>query len=166
MTELFTVKKLNLNHELITAYAGQLVERTPESIVLEARFERESVDLGCVVLERHDRFIEHFFTDRWYNIFEIHSVHDDHLKGWYCNITRPAACEGQIIEQVDLALDIWINPDGSYHLLDHDEFAALDLDRATRLRARQAVGELLYLLYHHTSPFTSVDQPRALSARS
>ena len=162
MTDSLTVKKLNLNHELVIAYDGAVLERTADTIVLEARFSRETMDLGYVVLEHHDRFVEHFFTDRWYNIFEIHSVHDDHLKGWYCNIVKPAAFGADTIEQVDLALDLWINPDGSYHVLDREEFEALVLDPTTRLRAQQAVGELIYLLYHHAAPFTSVDQPRAL----
>ena len=166
MTDLLTVKKLNLNHELIIAYDGEVLERTPEAIVLEARFSRETMDLGYAVLEHHDRFVEHFFADRWYNIFEIHSVHDDHLKGWYCNIVKPAAFGAETIEQVDLALDVWINPDGSYHVLDRDEFEALEIDQATRLRAQQAVGELIYLLYHRAAPFTSIDQPRALSTPS
>jgi uncharacterized protein len=162
MTDSLTVKKLNLNHELVIAYDGTVLERTPDTIVLEARFNRETMDLGYAVLEQHDRFIEHFFADRWYNIFEIHSVHDDSLKGWYCNIVQPASFSAETIEQVDLALDVWINPDGSYHVLDRDEFEALAIDRTTRLRAQQAVGELIYLLYHHVAPFTVVHQPRAL----
>jgi hypothetical protein len=162
MTDLLTVQKLDLNRELLIAYDGKILERTPESIVLEARFSRETVDLGYAVLEQHDRFVEHFFSDRWYNIFEIHSVHDDRLKGWYCNIVKPAAFNGDTIEQVDLALDVWVNPDGSYHVLDQEEFDALDLDQTTRLRAQQAVGELIHLLYHRAAPFTSIDQPRAL----
>ena len=166
MTDLLTVKKLNLQQELIMAYDGTVLERTGDTLVLEARFNRETLDLGYAVLEHHDRFIEHFYTDRWYNIFEIHSVHDDHLKGWYCNIARPAVFGSDTLEQIDLALDVWINPDGSYHVLDREEFAALELDRTTRLRAQQAVSELLYLLYHHAAPFTSIDQPRALSTPS
>jgi protein associated with RNAse G/E len=162
MTDYLTVHKLNLNHELVIAYGGAVLERTPESIVLEARFSRDTTDLGYAVLEHGDRFVERFYSDRWYNIFEIHSVHDDHLKGWYCNIVKPAVFGADAIEQVDLALDLWINPDGSYHVLDRDEFEALALDRVTRLRARQAVGELIYLLHHHAPPFTAVNQPRAL----
>ena len=162
MTDSITVKKLNLKQEVIITYDGIVLERTPETLVLEARFNRETMDLGYAVLEHHDRFIEHFFADRWYNIFEIHSVRDDHLKGWYCNIAQPAIFHAETIEQVDLALDVWINPDGSYRLLDRDEFEALDLDRVTRLRAQQAVGELIYLLYHRTAPFTTTEQPRAL----
>jgi uncharacterized protein len=162
MTDLLTVKKLNLNHELIIAYDGAVLDRTPEAVVLEARFSRETMDLGYAVLEQHDRFVEHFFADRWYNIFEVHSVHDDHLKGWYCNIVKPAVFGADAIEQVDLALDLWINPDGSYRLLDREEFEALAIDRMTRLRAQQAVSELIYLLQHRAAPFTTIDRPRAL----
>jgi protein associated with RNAse G/E len=162
VTHLLTVKKLNLNRELVIAYEGTVLERASDAIVLEARFGRETVDLGYAIFEHHDRFIEYFFSDRWYNIFEIHSVHDDHLKGWYCNIVQPAMFGAGMIEQVDLALDMWINPDGSYRLLDQAEFDALEIDRATRHRAQQAVGELIYLLYHHAAPFTTINQPRAI----
>jgi hypothetical protein len=162
VTDLLTVKKLNLNRELVVAYEGTVQGRTPQAIVLEARFGRETLDLGYTIFEHHDRFIEYFFSDRWYNIFEIHSVHDDHLKGWYCNIVQPAVFGTETIEQVDLALDVWINPDGSYRVLDQAEFDALPLDRATRRQAQRAVGELIYLLYHHAEPFTTIDQPRAI----
>jgi hypothetical protein len=162
MTDSLTVKKLNLNHELMIAYDGAVLERTADTIVLEARFGRETMDLGYAVLEHHDRFVEYFYADRWYNIFEIHSVHDDHLKGWYCNIVKPAAFGTETIEQVDLGLDLWINPDGSYQVLDRDEFEALELDRTTRFCAQRAVAELIYLLYHRAAPFTSVDRPRAI----
>jgi uncharacterized protein len=161
-THLLTVKKLNLQRELVIAYEGTVLERAADAIVLEARFQRETMDLGYTIFEHHDRFVEYFFTDRWYNIFEIHSVHDDHLKGWYCNIVQPAVFVEGTIEQIDLALDVWINPDGSYRVLDQAEFDALEIDRTTRLRAQQAVGELIYLLQHHAAPFTSIDQPRAL----
>ena len=81
VTHLLTVKKLNLNRELLVAYEGTVQERASDAIVLEARFGRETMDLGYAIFEHHDRFIEYFFSDRWYNIFEIHSVHDDHSEG-------------------------------------------------------------------------------------
>ncbi len=162
MTNSLVVKKLNLQHEVVIAYEGCVLEQTPTSLVLEARFNRETMDLGYVVFEHQDRFIERFFADRWYNIFEIHAVHDDRLKGWYCNIVQPAEFGAESVEQVDLALDLWINPDGSYRLLDQDEFEALPLDRLTRLRAQQAVNEVIVLLYERSEPFTGIEQPRAV----
>ncbi len=159
-----TINKLNLQHELTWSYSGNVIMRTPASILLEARFNRDTLDLGYAVFERDDRFVERFYADRWYNIFEIHSVHDDHLKGWYCNIVKPAIFSDSTIEQVDLALDVWVNPDGSYQVLDQAEFDALPLDAATRRQARLAVNELIELVHRRAEPFTSIELPRASTA--
>ncbi len=154
---MITINKLNLQHEIVWSYTGEIVERAPHYIRLEARFNRDTLDLGYTVFERDDRFVEHFFSDRWYNIFEIHSVHDDHLKGWYCNIVEPALFDERTIAQVDLALDVWINPDGSYLILDRDEFDALPLTADTHRHAQQAVQDLLDLLARRAAPFTLSD---------
>ena len=166
MTNTMTINKLNLKHELTWSYTGEVIERTPECILLEARFNRDTLDLGYAIFERNDRFVERFYADRWYNIFEIHAVADDHLKGWYCNIVQPATFTTDTIEQVDLALDLWINPDGSYQVLDQLEFDDLPLDSITRQHARRAVSEVIHLLYHHTAPFTFEGQPRTIGVPS
>ena len=162
MSSLITVRKLNTANELVWSYTGHVITRAADCIVLEARFNRETSDAGYIVFERGDRFVEYFFADRCYNIFEIHSVRDDHLKGWYCNIVKPAVFDVDVIEQIDLALDLWIYPDGSYLILDREEFDALELDAVTRHHAWLAVNELIYLLYHRATPFTSIDNPRAI----
>ncbi len=148
-----TIRKLDLKHELMWSYAGHVLERTPTFIRLEARFNRSTTDYGYAVFEENDRFVEHFFADRWYNIFEVHSVQDDHLKGWYCNIVKPALFSVDEIAQVDLALDVWIDPDGAYRMLDQDEFDALPLDADTRQQATSALHELLVVLHHRQPPF-------------
>lgn len=156
MNETLTIRKLNLDHELLWSYTGQLIHRSANFIKLEAHFNRETYDAGYVVFEKHDRFVEYFFADRWYNIFEIHSVQDDRLKGWYCNIAKPAKFSANTIEQIDLALDAWIKPDGTTLILDEDEFAALNLDEATRQSARQAVQELIDLVRRRIAPFDTI----------
>jgi len=51
------------------------------------------------------------------------------LKGWYCNITRPAQIEGDVVTSEDLELDLFVSPDRKNLLrLDADEFAARGLD--------------------------------------
>ena len=159
MSKSITVKKLNPRHELLWSYSGHVIERTPTRITLEAHFSRDTSDAGYVVFEQGDRFVEYFFTDRWYNIFEIHSVQDDHLKGWYCNIAQPATFHDDSIQQMDLALDVWINSDGSTLLLDEDEFAQLGLDAETRAQARRAVDELHDLVRQGAAPFHSIVRP-------
>jgi predicted RNA-binding protein associated with RNAse of E/G family len=46
------------------------------------------------------------------------------------------------LSYVDLALDLWVSPDGTQTVMDEDEFTALDLDAHTRSQARAAMEEL------------------------
>jgi len=63
---------------------------------------------------------------RYYNVFQI-SAPDGTLKGWYCNLGLPAELEveSRTLSYVDLALDVWANPDGSFVVLDEDELEEL-----------------------------------------
>lgn len=110
------------------------------------------MDLGYVLLEPGDRWTEYFYTDRWYNVFEIHAA-DDSLKGWYCNITRPARITAREVVAEDLALDLWVAPDGETRLLDEDEFAALSLSPAEREAAQNALTKLQTMAAQKTPPF-------------
>ena len=104
-------------------------------------------------IKHGDRFVETYYTDRWYNIFEIHDRDDGHFKGWYCNVGKPAVMESEdAISYVDLALDLWVTPVGFQTVLDEDEFAALDLDAETRRRAREALEELRRLFSENQNP--------------
>ncbi len=157
MGKSIAIKKLNLAHAVMWSYSGSVIDRSATMIKLEARFNRETSNAGYVVFEQNDRFVEYFYSDRWFNIFEIHSVQDDHLKGWYCNIAQPAVLMEDEIEQIDLALDVWINPDGTTLILDEDEFTELNLDDETRRRAHRAAQELIELAHWHTAPFDSIE---------
>ena len=148
-----TVRKLNLKGEQTWSYLGVVLDRGPAHVRLEARFNRETMDLGYAIFETGDRFVEWFFADRWYNIFEVHSARDDRIKGWYCNVTKPAAIEDSVISAIDLALDVWVEPDGSILVLDEDEFAALDLVEADRLSALAALDELKAMARDRRRPF-------------
>jgi predicted RNA-binding protein associated with RNAse of E/G family len=138
-----TIIKRNLSGEETWRYPGRLLIHEGSRLVLEARFNRPDLLFMGVVWRSGDRFVETYFTDRWYNIYEIHDRDDDALKGWYCNISRPAVLEAEDrLSYVDLALDLWIAADGTQTVLDEDEFAALALEEVDRARARQALEEL------------------------
>lgn len=110
------------------------------------------MDLGFVVLEPDDWWTEYFYADRWYNIFEIHAE-DGRLKGWYCNVTRPARIDADEVAAEDLALDLWVTPGGEMRVLDEDEFAALPLADEERETAREALAELKAMVAQECSPF-------------
>ena len=136
------VIKLNPQREETWRYEGRILAKNENSLLIEAYFNRPDFTFHDILLKENDRFIERYFTDRWYNIFEIHDRDDDRIKAWYCNITRPAAFSPGQIAYVDLALDLLAYPDGSYLVLDEDEFSALAIDPNTRGQAREAIGRL------------------------
>jgi predicted RNA-binding protein associated with RNAse of E/G family len=149
------VRKLNAAGEETYRWTGHVLLRTPTSITLEAFFARfDRLDLGYAVLERGDRFVEHFYSDRWYNVFEIHAAGSDALRGWYCNLTRPARFSDSEIVHEDLALDVWVGADGTTQVLDEEEFAALPLSDDERKAARAALAELLALAEQRSGPFS------------
>ena len=68
-----TVHKLNTEGNVVITYEGELAELLPDGVRLDARWTRESLPLGYTTFEMGDRFTEWYYTDRWYNIFEIAS---------------------------------------------------------------------------------------------
>ena len=157
-----TVHKLDHTGRLVTSYQGKVIRREPGTLVLEARWQRGRLELSSgVILETGDRLIEFFFTDRWYSIFEIHAGTDDRLKGWYCNLSRPATldgalCNGATLAAVDLALDVFVYPNRQILLLDEPEFEALGLqqsDLAAWRNVLAAVDELRAMAAQGRSPF-------------
>lgn len=148
-----TVRKILPDGHESMRYSGRVLERTVVSVTLEAFFSRPDVPLPYVTFRTGDRLIERFYTDRWYNIFELYDVSGGHLKGWYCNIARPAVFDGTDILWFDLALDVWISPAGDVLVLDEDEFAELELDETTQRAALAAVDDLKARFERGEPPF-------------
>jgi len=148
-----TVIKRDVKGEEALRYTGVILHRKPGLVILEAHFNRSDLPFMGTTLGYGDRFIETYFSDRWYNIFEIHDREPDQIKGWYCNVGRPAVFEADDrLSYIDLALDLWVAPDGSQTVLARDEFDALELDGGTRRQAEAGLMELIKLFADHKKP--------------
>ncbi|MFG2431917.1 DUF402 domain-containing protein [Streptomyces sp. NPDC048590] len=99
-------------------------------------------DFGFVRFEPGDVFTEHYWRDRWYAVKEVRTA-DGELKGWYCDITRPAVLrDGELVVE-DLDLDLWMSADGSCVLrLDEDEFEESGLAERDPPAAAEAIRAL------------------------
>lgn len=139
---IITVIKRNTQGQETWRYQGRLVQHQGNKLVLEAYFDREAIWVEGMLLSKGDRFLETYYTDRWYNIFEIRSREDGALRGWYCNIGCPAEIDGDQLSYIDLALDLLVFPDGKQMVLDEDEFAGLEMSAETRRQALAALAEL------------------------
>ena len=136
------VIKQNTDYMETWRYDGRIVKQNPDMVLLEAFFNRSDLTFHGILLKRHDRFLELYFSNRWYNIFEIYDRDNGQLKGWYCNVTLPAEVRDGYITYVDLALDLLVYPDGRQLVLDEDEFDVLKLSEEQKKSALQALEEL------------------------
>lgn len=120
------VRKLKPGGALDYAWSGKVLRCDASGVVLRAEFNVDIVEREWATFRRGDVFVEFYYFDRWYNVFQV-STSDGTLKGWYANVGLPAELESDSAElhYVDLALDVWADPDGDFVVLDQDEFDAL-----------------------------------------
>ncbi|MEE1761117.1 DUF402 domain-containing protein [Streptomyces sp. SP18BB07] len=124
-------------------YPARLVSDDGTRIVVHADWATEGVrDFGFVRFEPGDVFTEYYWRDRWYAVKEVRDARGT-LKGWYCDITRPATFSGGEVVVEDLDLDLWRSADGTTVLrLDEDEFEESGLARSDPEAAAAAVAAL------------------------
>ncbi|WP_028801721.1 DUF402 domain-containing protein [Streptomyces sp. 142MFCol3.1] len=131
------------------SYPAELLRDDGNRVTVRAPWAGDDArDFGFVRFERGDVFTEHYWRDRWYSVKEVRDA-EGVLKGWYCDITRPATVSGDELIVEDLDLDLWRSADGRTVLrLDEDEFAASGLattDPEAATAAERALDELEHL---------------------
>jgi hypothetical protein len=127
-------------------YTAELLFDDGTRLAVRAPWAGDGVrDFGFVRFERGDVFTEYYWRDRWYAVKEVRDGAGE-LKGWYCDITRPATLSGAELVVEDLDLDLWISADGTdVRRLDEDEFEESGLaesDPAAAAAATAALDEL------------------------
>jgi hypothetical protein len=151
---IITVSKLNSLGEIKIQYQGEMIEHLSDGIIVQAYWQQPLKDLGYACFEPGDRFIEYYYTHRWFNIFDISNASGER-KGWYCNIAEPADIYHDQIKQIDLLLDVWVDPWGTPLLLDEDEFEVdTTLNDGQRQGARQGLHDLLQMIAAQIAPFS------------
>jgi hypothetical protein len=124
-------------------YASRLLHDDGIRLAVRAPWAGAGVrDFGFVRFEAGDVFTEYYWRDRWYSVKEVRTG-TGVLKGWYCDITRPAVLTGAELVVEDLDLDLWRSADGSdVRRLDEDEFAGSGLAERDPEAAAAAVAAL------------------------
>src|SRR3954452_911140 len=89
----------------------------------------ESTHVLRFMREREGHTVEVYWDTEW-----------KHL-GWYVNLQAPLVVRDARFDTTDWALDVWVEPDGSWRWKDEDDFAraeelgVFDADTAARIRA-------------------------------
>ncbi len=152
MTQRQIIKRDHNGVQKIT-YPSWVLEETAEWVCVEAFFQLDGVDIGHIVFRKNDRMVEWFYKDQYFNVFQIEVADTHRIKGWYCNITRPAEFTSVSIAADDLALDVFVSLDGVVSLLDEDEFAELNLSDEERVAVQRAIKTLKQMVASGIGPF-------------
>lgn len=125
-------------------------------IVLDAFFAEEIKHNLIGTIEAGTLSTEFFWTDRWYSVFRFQAP-DGRLLKFYCNINTPPTFESGALTFVDLDVDVLVQPDYSFAVLDEDEFERhaqlYGYPEAYRSNVQEALDELRHLIEHRQFPF-------------
>jgi uncharacterized protein len=153
---MITVRAYKYDGSQHRSWLARILRREGPLLVLEAEFTEEIQHdllgtIACGTLS-----VEYYWLDRWYNVFRF-SQPTGELRNYYCNVNVPPTLDDQVLSYIDLDIDILVNTDLSYSILDTEEFER-NADRYgysedTRENARQAVRELIGLIESGSFPF-------------
>jgi protein associated with RNAse G/E len=125
--------------------------------VLDAAFEFDVQHHLLGDIQRGTRTIEYYWLDRWYNVFRFLNDNDE-TRLYYCNINMPPKLKDEVLTYVDLDIDILVQPDFSYQVLDLGEFAAnaarYGYSEEIKRHADAAVDELISIAETRQFPFS------------
>jgi protein associated with RNAse G/E len=101
---------------------------------------------------------EFYWFDRWYNVFRF-CDQDRRLKSFYCNINVPPTFDGKVLRYIDLDIDVLVQPDFSYQVLDLEDFEKHSelyaYPDSVRESTEKALQELTQLIEDRAFPFTA-----------
>jgi protein associated with RNAse G/E len=138
------------------SWSAEVLRQDGSLLVLDAVFTEKVRHHLLGTIERGTLSLEYYWLDRWYNIFRFQQPTGE-LRNYYCNVNVPPQFDGEVLTYVDLDIDILVNADLSYQILDQDEFeqnaAAYGYSDDVLEHACQAVEELKSLIETRSFPF-------------
>lgn len=135
-----------------------MLTRDGPLIVLDATFPEEVIHDLLGTIASGTRSLEYYWLDRWYNVFRF-AQPDGQLRNYYCNVNVPPTFSDDVLSYVDLDLDILVDPDLSYRILDAEDFErnieVYGYPAEVQANARQALEELVSMIETRAFPFNT-----------
>ncbi len=137
-------------------WPAKLLSQEGTLLILDARFEEEIQHDLLGTIATGTTSLEYYWLDRWYNVFRFCEPCGT-LRNYYCNINVPPTFDGQVLTYIDLDIDILVDTDFSFRVLDREEFeqnaARYGYPRDVRLNAEKGLRELITLIERRHFPF-------------
>ena len=155
---MITVNSRKYDGSIRKSWTCELIEEVGDLIVAVGRFDDDvnHSDLGLIT--QGTLSYEYFWLDRWYNIFRFVTA-DGAFRNYYCNVCMPPEFSKGVLDYVDLDIDVLVDPDFSYRILDRHDFETnsvlFNYPIEVRDQVEAALQELLELIKDRNLPGAS-----------
>ena len=151
-----TVRVLKYDGSEYRRWQANVSRQEQGLIVLDAQFEADIQHDLLGDISRGTRTVEYYWLDRWYNVFRfLESSGATRL--FYCNVNMPPVMSDGALTYIDLDIDVLVQPDFSYQILDLEEFeensSRYDYPEELKAQAHAAVEQLISLIESRQFPF-------------
>ena len=141
------------------SWKARVAQQQGSLLILDAEFETEVTHESLGTVRRGTRTVEYYWFDRWYNVFKfLNDAGEPHL--YYCNINMPPTFADGRLSYFDLDIDVLVQPDLSYQVLDLQEFQVnairFNYSSEVKSRAHAAVEEVISTIEKRQFPFDGV----------
>jgi protein associated with RNAse G/E len=127
-------------------WPARIAKTSGSLLVLDAVFDQEIEHELLGTISSGTISTEYYWLDRWYNVFRFSNR-------FYCNVTQPPSFDGSVLTYVDLDIDVLVESDFSYRILDLEDFETSQYPAEIDQSARQAVEDLIEEIKTRSFPF-------------
>lgn len=151
-----TINSRKFDHSIHKSWKCILLSEKLELLTLLGKFEFEINHQQLGIIQRGTTSYEYFWKDKFFNIFRFHEP-EGNLKFFYCNIIMPPKFENNVLDYIDLDLDILVNKNLSYEILDKEEFEvnAIRFEYSNELKTKinETIEQIFEMIRQRQFPF-------------
>jgi uncharacterized protein len=156
---MITVNSRKFDGTIRKSWTCDVIENDHGRIVAVGRFETDIYHPDLGLIENGTLSYEYFWFDRWYNIFTFVRP-DGAFRNYYCNICMPPKLTNGVLDYVDLDIDVLVDADFSFRILDRDDFeksaALYDYPIDVRVKVETTLAEIIELIGSRNLPDASL----------
>ena len=155
---MITVNSRKFDGAIRKSWTCELVHDDKDLLVGVGRFDADADHVVLGLIKKGTLSYEYFWRDRWYNIFKFITP-EGTFRNYYCNICMPPQISNDVIDYVDLDIDVVVDADFSYRILDRDDFntnaSLYDYPAELRDKVESALQEISDLISARNLPGAS-----------
>ncbi|MDQ3667515.1 MAG: DUF402 domain-containing protein [Acidobacteriota bacterium] len=147
---------------------ANVIRQEGSLLVLDATFDEEITHDLLGTIASGTTSTEFYWLDRWYNVFRFTEPTGE-LRSYYCNVNVPPVFDGQVLSYVDLDIDILVEPNFLYRIVDLEDFEQnaerFGYSADVQTKARQGLEKLVELIEARAFPFSGASSKERATSK-